>query len=57
MKMVMKTTSQMTFDEYLRHRFKTNNHTKYLKYMEQWIEKLLPYQLEYFKVEQKRLGL
>lgn len=53
----MKATSQMTFDEYLRHRFKTNNHAKYLKYMEQWIEKLLPYQLEYFKIEQKRLGL
>lgn len=47
----------MTFDEYLRYRFRRNNHSKYIKYMEEWIANLLPVQIEYFKLEKERLGL
>ena len=47
----------MTIDEYLIYRFKRNNHNKYLKYMQEWMDKVLPYQLEYFKKEKERLRL
>lgn len=47
----------MLFEEYLRYRFLRNNHNKYAKYVQEWIDNLLPEQLEYLKLEQTRLAL
>lgn len=47
----------MNIDEYLVHRFKTNNHSKYLKYMNEWISNITDNQLTYFKFEKERLNL
>ena len=47
----------MIITEYLIHRFKTNNHNKYLKYMMDWISNITCDQLSYFKLEKERLGL
>lgn len=47
----------MSISEYLVHRFKYNNHNKYMKYMQQWIQNITEDQLRYFKLEKERLGL
>lgn len=40
---------------YLEYRFKLNNHSKYQKYRDEWIENLTPEQLSYFAEEKKRI--
>lgn len=47
----------MSIDTYLVHRFKYNNHNKYLKYMNDWISNITENQLQYFRLEKERLGL
>lgn len=47
----------MTIDEYLVYRFRKNNHNKYLKYMQEWINGITKTQLDYFKKEKERLNL
>ena len=47
----------MILTEYLIHRFKTNNHNKYLKYTTDWISNVTNDQLSYFKLEKERLNL
>lgn len=47
----------MTIDEYLVYRFKRNNHNKYMKYMQEWIDNVTETQLMYFQKEKERLGL
>ena len=47
----------MTINEYIRYRFKVNNHNKYHKYMEEWAENLTPEQIAYFIEERNRLLL
>lgn len=43
--------------EYLTQRFIRNNHPKYYKYCNEWIDNLLENQISYFIEEQKRLSL
>lgn len=40
---------------YLEWRFKRNNHPKYLKYCNEWINNLFPSQIQYFEKEMIRL--
>ena len=47
----------MSLDSYLIYRFKTNNHNKYLKYINDWITNITKNQLQYFRLEKERLGL
>jgi hypothetical protein len=47
----------MDIQSYLIYRFKYNNHNKYLKYMNNWINNVTENQLQYFKLEKERLGL
>ena len=47
----------MTVSEYLRFRFMRNNHNKYIKYMQEWIDNITKDQLSYFIKEKERLGL
>lgn len=47
----------MTIDEYLVHRFKHNNHNKYMKYIQEWIGNVTKNQLAYFQQEKERLKL
>lgn len=42
---------------YLFQRFIKNNHSKYAKYVHEWIKGLTQDQLAYFKLEKERLGL
>ena len=37
--------------EYLRQRFFRNNHSKYLKYFEEWVNKITSEQIYYFEIE------
>jgi len=41
--------------DYLLWRCKTNWHHKYHKYINEWIDNVLPQQLDYFKIEMKHL--
>ena len=43
--------------EYLTQRFLKNNNTKYYKYVNEWIDNLIPSQIDYFIIEKKRLNL
>lgn len=36
---------------YLRERFRTNNHPKYLKYFDEWISNISENQIHYFEIE------
>lgn len=47
----------MTQEErnYLKWRCKTNWHNKYHKYINEWIDNILPLQLDYFKIEMEHL--
>ena len=47
----------MTINAYLMYRFLHNNHTKYHKYVYEWIENLTENQISYFKKEKLHLGL
>lgn len=47
----------MTLKEYMFQRFYRNNHPKYRRYAEEWINGTTKQQRAYFKEEQKRLGL
>lgn len=47
----------MTIEEYIRYRFIRNNHSKYLKYFEEWYTNITKEQLQYFIEEKKRLKL
>lgn len=47
----------MELNEYLIFRFKHNNHNKYMKYMQEWINNITENQLNYFKLEKERLEL
>ncbi len=47
----------MTLREYMFQRFIRNNHPKYHKYANSWIDCTVKSQWDYFKEEQKRLGL
>lgn len=42
---------------YLLQRFLRNNHAKYHKYVNDWINNITPDQMRYFIEEKKRLGL
>jgi len=41
--------------EYLRQRFNRNNHPKYHKYFEEWLNNVVDTQLMYFEKEKYRL--
>ena len=41
--------------DYLRERFRRNNHTKYHKYCDEWINAVTPDQLHYFVQERQRI--
>ena len=41
--------------EHLRQQFYWNNHTKYRKYFEEWVEKLTSTQIEYFEIEKENI--
>ena len=41
--------------EYLIRRFRLNNHNKYIKYAEEWINGLTADQIAYFILEKERL--
>lgn len=41
--------------QYLIHRFVFNNHNKYKKYVEEWINNLTADQIAYFVLEKERL--
>jgi len=43
--------------EYLIQRFIKNNHPKYYKYCNEWINNLLENQIRYFIIEKERLNL
>lgn len=47
----------MTQEErtYLEWRCRTNWHPKYHKYISEWIDNVLPQQLNYFRIEMKHL--
>lgn len=47
----------MTLREYMFQRFIRNNHPKYHKYVNDWLQNTTKNQQNYFKEEQKRLGL
>ena len=47
----------MNIRDYMFQRFRRNNHAKYQKYAEEWVNNTTQEQQEYFKQEQKRLGL
>jgi len=40
---------------YLLQRFYRNNHNKYRKYAEEWVDNLTPEQILYFSLEKERL--
>ena len=42
-------------EKYLKWRCKMNWHPKYYKYIDDWINNILPYQMEYFKKEKQHL--
>lgn len=44
-----------SLQNYLEWRFRLNNHTKYLKYSQQWIAALQTSQLQYFEKEMLNL--
>lgn len=44
-----------SLQNYLEWRFRVNNHTKYLKYSQQWIAALQISQLQYFEKEMLNL--
>jgi hypothetical protein len=44
-------------NEYLTQRFIKNNHPKYYKYCNEWIQNLTKEQISYFSEERKRLNL
>ena len=37
--------------EYLEQRFKRNNHPKYLKYFDEWVNNISETQIHYFEIE------
>lgn len=37
--------------EYLEQRFRRNNHSKYLKYFDEWISNISENQIHYFEIE------
>ncbi|MBQ9645341.1 MAG: hypothetical protein IJV24_03150 [Prevotella sp.] len=41
--------------DYLRERFRRNNHTKYHKYCDEWISNITTDQLRYFIEERRRI--
>lgn len=41
--------------DYLYWRCKTNWHNKYHRYINEWVDNVLPHQLEYFKKEMENL--
>lgn len=41
---------------YLTKRFLGNNHPKYHKYMQEWVDNVTPTQLAYFELEKERLS-
>ena len=41
--------------EHLRQQFYWNNHAKYRKYFEEWVENLTPIQIEYFEIEKENI--
>ena len=45
----------MIMKEYLIRRFMYNNHNKYRKYAEEWVEHLTHEQIAYFILEKERL--
>ena len=36
---------------YLRERFRTSNHSKYLKYFDEWVSNISENQIHYFEIE------
>ena len=41
--------------QYLEWRFRVNNHPKYQQYRDEWIDNLLPNQIQYFEQEMVHL--
>ncbi len=41
--------------EHLRQQFYWNNHTKYRKYFDEWVNNLTPTQIEYFEIEKENI--
>jgi hypothetical protein len=41
--------------EHLKQQFYWNNHPKYRKYFEEWVNNLTPIQIEYFEIEKENI--